>query len=201
MALGRRERLLGAAVAVGVSYAALRSRRAQELDRQAGRALSRPLGPVADRIIGAGTDLGSVYAIGGLSAVLAATGRRDLAVDVAGAGATGWVVAQAIKPLVERPRPYQADGLTLLVAAPAGHSWPSGHVAVAGAMAGAITPAMPTRGRVGAALAAAFVCLSRIYVGVHYVTDVVAGLGVGVLSAEAWRAVRRRVRRGLEARS
>ncbi|MBW3659744.1 MAG: phosphatase PAP2 family protein [Actinobacteria bacterium] len=190
-----RRSTVAAGAAVLGSYAALRSTHAQAWDRRAGVALSRPLGRVGDAVISSGTDLGSVYAIAGVSAVLAATGRRRAAVDVLGAGAVGWTVAQGVKPLVKRERPYQAHGAFRLVAEPAGDSWPSGHVAVAGAMAGALTPAMSPAARLGTFVLAMFVSVSRIYVGVHYLTDVVAGLGLGVLSARGWTAARRAVRR------
>ncbi|MBW3659839.1 MAG: phosphatase PAP2 family protein [Actinobacteria bacterium] len=190
-----RRSVVAAGLAVVGSYAALRSPPAQVWDRRAGVALSRPLGRTGDAVISAGTDLGSVYAIAGVSAVLAASGRRRAALDVLGAGAVGWTVAQAVKPLVKRPRPYEAHGAFRLVAEPAGASWPSGHVAVAAAMAAAVAPAMSPAGRVGAAVSTAFVSVSRIYVGVHYLTDVVAGVGLGVLSARAWGAARRAVSR------
>ena len=182
---------LAAVAAIGGSYLAVRSARAQVLDRRAGAQLSRPLGPVADRAISAGTDLGSVYAIAGLGAVLAVTGRREAAADVVGAGAVGWVVAQGMKPLVKRPRPYQAEGVARLVVEPAGASWPSGHVAVASAMATALGSRLPAGGKAVATLLSGLVAHSRIYVGVHYVTDIVAGLGVGAASAAIWRAARR----------
>jgi membrane-associated phospholipid phosphatase len=193
--VGETRRLLTAATAVALSYAAVRTPATAVLDQRAGARISRPLGPVADRVISAGTDLGSVFAIAGISATLAATGRRGAALDVLGAGALGWTAAQAVKPLLDRPRPYQADGVVRLVSEPAGTSWPSGHVAVAGAMAAAVTPRLGSGGRLGAAALAGFVGLSRIYVGVHYVSDVVAGLGVGLASASTWRALRHRVSR------
>lgn len=191
---------LAAVAAVGGSYLAVRSARAQDADRRAGARLSRPLGPVADTVISAGTDLGSVYAIAGLGAILAASGRRDAALDVVGAGAVAWALAQGMKPLIKRPRPYQAEGVARLVVEPAGASWPSGHVAVAGAMATALGPRLPTPGRLVATVLAGLVGYSRIYVGVHYLSDIVAGFGVGSASAALWRALhrlgRRLVRRG-----
>lgn len=182
---------LAALAAVGCSYLAVRSPQAQELDIRAGARMSRPLGPVADRIISAGTDLGSIYAIAGLGTVLAVTGRRRAALDVVGSGAVAWTLAQGLKPLVKRPRPYQAQGVARLVVEPAGASWPSGHVAVAGAMATALSPGLSPRAKVVAGALASLVAYSRVYVGVHYVSDIVAGLGVGSASAALWRGVRR----------
>lgn len=189
---------IAAAAAIGSSYLVVRSSRAQVWDRRTGARLSRPLGPVADRVISAGTDLGSVYAIAGLGAVLAVSGRRSAAFDVVGSGAVAWTLAQGMKPLVKRPRPYQAEGVARLVVEPAGASWPSGHVAVAGAMATALSPRLRTAGKAVAGLLAGLVGYSRIYVGVHYATDIVAGLGIGSASAALWRGVRHglsRVRR------
>lgn len=196
----RRRRTYAGLALLGVSYATLKSRRAQAYDRRAGALLSRPLGPVADRVISAGTDLGSVYAIAGCSAILAAVGRRRAAADVAGAGALGWVAAQALKPLVDRPRPYQAGEVVRLVVEPSGTSWPSGHVAVAAAMADALSPRLPTPAKVTAGTLSLVVAYSRIYVGVHYLSDVAAGLGIGIVCAEAWRGVRRRIGRLLRSR-
>lgn len=191
--MGDRERLLGSLALVAVSYAGLRSRRAQGLDRRAGAWIAQPMGTVADRVISAGTDLGSVYAIAGISSMLAASGRRAASLDVAGAGALAWVASQLVKPLVERPRPYEAMELARLVAKPAGASWPSGHVAVAWGMGGALAPRLSPAGRVAAGLLGGLVAVSRVYVGVHYLSDVVAGAGIGVGCGVMWRAARRRV--------
>jgi undecaprenyl-diphosphatase len=38
---------------------------------------------------------------------------------------------------------------------------------------------------------AVFVAASRVYVGVHYPSDVLGGAGMGLLLARAWRAIRR----------
>ncbi|MFP5309524.1 MAG: phosphatase PAP2 family protein [Actinomycetes bacterium] len=190
--MGERSTLLLAGVLVGASFGVLRSRRLQDLDRRAGELLATPLGAAGDAVVSAGTDLGSVFAVAGATTVLAATGRRDAAVDVAAAGAAGWVVAQGVKPLVDRPRPYQAHGFARLVSEPAGSSWPSGHVAVAAAVAGALGPRLSARGRAVAAGAVTFVAASRVYVGVHYLSDVAAGTGFGLAAGAGVRALRRR---------
>jgi membrane-associated phospholipid phosphatase len=193
---GERRATLAAVGLVAASYAAVRSGRSERLDRQAAKALAYPLGHRIDVVVAAGTDLGSVYGIAGIAGVLAATGRRRAAVDVAAVGALAWTAAQAAKPLVGRERPYIVEGADRLVAVPAGSSWPSGHVAVASAMAATLAehhlPGRPAR---LARAAAVGVAVSRCYVGVHHLTDVLAGWGVGVLCSAAWSRLRRLGRR------
>jgi undecaprenyl-diphosphatase len=184
-----------ALAAVAGSYLAVRTGRAERFDRALER-LRRPLGHRADVTLGAATDLGSIYALIGTAGVLAAAGRRRAALDVAGAGATAWALGQAAKPLADRRRPYEADELAAerLVAVPAGSSWPSGHSAVAAAVGTTVAGHARSRpaGLAAGTGLAAFVGLSRIYVGVHHPSDSVAGAGIGVLSAALWRGVRRR---------
>lgn len=190
-----KRRLFMSAVVLGGAYAAVKTGKSARLDDLAYR-VRRPLGHTADRIAGATTDLGSVYGIAGASTVLALTGRRDLAVDIAGAGATAWVVAQGLKPLLPRDRPYQAMEAARLVAEPAGTSWPSGHSAVSAAMGSVIADRTANvRGALAGAGLAGYVGMSRMYVGVHHATDVLAGWGTGVLSAWIWQLIRRGRRR------
>jgi undecaprenyl-diphosphatase len=100
------------------------------------------------------------------------------------------VLAQAAKPLLDRPRPYESDGALRLVAIPAGSSWPSGHAAVASAMAVALSEdARPPAAALFGGMSA-FVAASRIHVGVHHPSDVLAGWGLGVLTGNAWRVLR-----------
>jgi len=180
-----------AAVVVGGAYAAVKSGKSATLDDLAYR-IRRPLGHTADRVAAATTDLGSIYGIVGASTVLAVIGRRDLAADLAGAGFTAWGTAQALKPLLPRDRPYQLEEAARLVSEPAGTSWPSGHSSVAAAMGTVIadrTANVP--GTVMGAALAGYVGMSRMYVGVHHATDVLAGWGTGVLSAWIWQLLRR----------
>ena len=103
-----------------------------------------------------------------------------------GAGAAGaWVVQVAVKQLVERPRP--PTGLALSHAT--GFAFPSGHATDAAAVYGMLAVLLARPGRRGvrvAALAAAvglvaLVGLSRVYLGVHWLTDVLAGVGIGAI--------------------
>jgi membrane-associated phospholipid phosphatase len=187
-----RPRRLGIALAAVVSsYLVARSGRGQTIEARLGAALLRPRGDGVDRVVAAGTDLGSVYGAAGLTTALAIAGRGTLARDVGGAALAAWTGAQLTKPLLGRPRPYELDEAARLVAVPAGSSWPSGHAALAAAMASALAPALPRRARIGAATTVGLVGLSRAYVGVHHPSDVVGGIGLGVLAAAVWSAARR----------
>jgi len=90
----------------------------------------------------------------------------------------------ALKPLLNRDRPFVADPtITVIDARPTTPSFPSGHaaMAVAGAIAGARM--LPGSGWVWWPLAA-LVAMSRVYIGVHWPSDLFAGALVGV--AAAW---------------
>lgn len=188
-------RIVASLAAISASYVAVRTDRADAFDDAAAVVLRRPLGPAVDTVVGAATDLGSVYGLTGTAAVLAVTGRRQAAVDVFGAGAVAWIVAQGIKPVLDRPRPYMEAGTERLVAPPAGTSWPSGHAAVASAVGTAISD-HGGRGATATGVGlVAFVAASRIYVGVHHATDPVAGWGIGVVSATIWQTMRSVLRR------
>lgn len=85
-----------------------------------------------------------------------------------------------LKPLVARIRPYDLREVALLIEAPHDYSFPSGHTAVSFAAAGALT-FMKARGKVPALVLAALIALSRLYLYVHYPTDVLGGVLVGLL--------------------
>jgi membrane-associated phospholipid phosphatase len=94
------------------------------------------------------------------------------------------VVDDVVKPFFERPRPFEVmTEITLIDARPDSPSFPSGHaaMAVAGALAG--SRILPFSGAMLWPLAAV-VALSRIYLGVHWPTDVLAGGLMGL--AIAW---------------
>ncbi|MEV8634556.1 phosphatase PAP2 family protein [Streptosporangium sp. NPDC051023] len=79
----------------------------------------------------------------------------------------------------QRPSP---EGLPLarLIKMPTSASFPSGHSASAAAFATAVALEAPLVVTAPVALLAAAVCFSRVYTGVHYPGDVLAGAGVGV---------------------
>lgn len=84
-----------------------------------------------------------------------------------------------LKPLVARPRPYTFREVSLLIPRPGDHSFPSGHTASSFAAAGALL-FMKARGRIPALLMALLIGLSRLYLYVHYPTDVLGGILLGL---------------------
>ena len=86
-----------------------------------------------------------------------------------------------LKNLIARPRPFTLRPETaLLIKPPSGFSFPSGHSAASFAGAGAMLFAKQ-RGKLAALVLAAAIALSRIYLYVHYPSDVVCGALLGLL--------------------
>ena len=101
----------------------------------------------------------------------------------------------ALKHLVGRDRPWlHVAGLIPLVNEPDPNSFPSGHTCAAFAAGMIWVRTLPRRWMRGlAAVLAVCMGLSRLYVGVHYPSDVLAGALVGSLCAWAvWRVYRSR---------
>jgi undecaprenyl-diphosphatase len=100
------------------------------------------------------------------------------------------LAAYGLKLLVDRPRPH----LHPLVQVPADPSFPSGHAATSFAGATMLAGFAP-RLAPWLYLLAAAIAFSRIYVGVHWPLDVLAGAALGTLLALAVSAsLRRRAR-------
>lgn len=187
---GRRHWAVAAALGGGLaaaSWLALRVPAVQHIDVLVGDAVRRSGTPRLDQVVTHTTDLGSMFAVSGIAAVLAASDRRRLAADVIGVGTLAWIGAQASKTRVRRQRPYEVDGVRRLIAPPTGSSFPSGHATVAAAVMALLAEhARPPAAPLLRALAA-YVPLTRVYVGVHYPTDVIGGAGLGLLLAGLWR--------------
>jgi membrane-associated phospholipid phosphatase len=135
------------------------------------------------------TQLGSSVALVAVSALgvatLARLGRRRdatlLAVTLVGGQAITW----SLKALFQRERPSFDDPL----ATAAWFSYPSGHaltsIAVYGALASILASSFQSRRArasclTGAAVLVAAIGFSRVYLGVHYLSDVVAGYCAGL---------------------
>ena len=85
-----------------------------------------------------------------------------------------------LKPLFARPRPCDLNtSITMLVARPHGHSFPSGHTASGVAAAYALWLQNRKLGAPALVLAA-FIAFTRLYLYVHFPTDVLGGAVLGI---------------------
>jgi undecaprenyl-diphosphatase len=157
--------------------------RALDFDRELLAALHALQRPWLDAIMMAATWLGSIAVLLPVTLALAWRYRRGppgaaLLLPIAVGGA--WLLAHAGKLLVARPRP---DLYPALIAMPADPSFPSAHALQITAFAVAWVLGVGSRPRWAAVVAAASVvlavALSRLYLQVHFPSDVVIGMIAG----------------------
>ena len=105
----------------------------------------------------------------------------------------GLIVANLIlKNWVARPRPYVTiEQLQLMIEVQKDFSFPSGHSTNSFACAWVLLRTMDKRFGIPALILAILIAFSRLYVGVHYPTDVIAGILIGICAAEGAIAITR----------
>lgn len=96
---------------------------------------------------------------------------------------------QIILLFIHRPRPYDAGVSHLIISRSTDWSFPSDHATATIAIAAAFL-LYGMRGRaLGFLMGAVLICVSRVYVGIHYVTDVLGGAATGFVAAAAVRSL------------
>lgn len=89
-----------------------------------------------------------------------------------------------LKDLFARPRPYiVCPELTTLIEKVSGFSFPSGHTSVSFSGALVLYRMMPRKTGIPAVVLASMIGFSRLYVGVHYPTDILGGIVVGIIAS------------------
>ena len=136
--------------------------------------------------------LGSLASVGVIAGLVFRSGEARRAAAVAMAGGGAWLVCKPLKRLVHRSRPD--PGVTeVIVRGPTqtGLGYPSGHAAVAAAMAAVLDHDSSAARAGGLAALAGIVGLSRVYVGAHYPLDVFGGWAVGLVMGMLGRSLLR----------
>lgn len=133
----------------------------------------------------------------GLAALLAYLAHRPVLATTMITAATVWsadLVTGVLKRIVDRDRPYAVlPEAEPLLRWDVSASFPSGHAATSAAGA-VILAYLLGRWGWGLAAVAAAVAYSRVYIGVHYPLDVLAGAAIGAAVALAAAALLRRLR-------
>jgi undecaprenyl-diphosphatase len=102
---------------------------------------------------------------------------------------SGLALNQIILLFIHRVRPYDAGVTHLIISRSADWSFPSDHATATFAIATAFLLQGVRRRGLAFLSGALLVCLSRIYVGTHYATDVLGGAVTGIIAAAAVRSL------------
>ncbi len=166
--------------------------RVQELDEALFRRVSEWHSPLADRTMGPLSEAASYSRLWVIIAALLALvggrrGRRTAIEGLVAVGMTSALANIAVKGLTRRRRPVYEVPEGRRLRQPDSSSFPSGHTASAAAFSGVVGNRSAVL-RLPISALAATVGFSRIYTGVHYPGDVVAGwiLGRAVSRVVCW---------------
>ncbi len=110
--------------------------------------------------------------------------KRTAEAALVSLASTGVIISLVLKPIFHRVRPYDShEVLVPLIPHPKDLSFPSGHTGASFSCAVVFLLRLPAPVGLLFVILAALIAFSRMYLGVHYLTDIAAGAGVGILCA------------------
>ncbi len=153
--------------------------------------------PALDLLMRLVTDLALPYVLAIVAIPLWWKGRRDLAIDVLGVLVVVMVVTEILKYAFDRARPCDVlPNVNVLVpnacALEGDPAFPSGHASRIFAVAAFLAVFYKWHVKVSAFALAVAVGISRVYLGVHWPSDVLAGAAVGIVLALVYVVIARR---------
>lgn len=131
----------------------------------------------AAKALGKAGNNGAVWVVLGIVLALLDSEQREAWLICAALGPIAIALNYGIKLLVKRPRPV-LEGLPPLGGAPSSLSFPSAHATSSFAVATAMVRVDPATA--STLIIALALSLGRPYLGMHYPSDVLAGIALGV---------------------
>lgn len=109
--------------------------------------------------------------------------RRHVAVTAGIAFLLGLLINQIIVLFIQRVRPYDVGLTQLLVSSSSDPSFPSDHATACFSICFGFLLKRLKREAIFLAAASGLICFSRIYVGTHFLTDVIGGAFTALIAA------------------
>lgn len=153
--------------------------------------------PLGDRVMCMITKLGNAGAIWivlALVLLMIPKTRRKAAILLTSLAVDVVLCNLLLKPLVARVRPFEVNtAVQLLVAKPQDFSFPSGHTAASFASAAALYLAGEKKLWKPVLVLAVLIAFSRLYLYVHYPTDVLGGAVLGSFAGYAGYRIMKKI--------
>jgi uncharacterized protein (TIRG00374 family) len=133
---------------------------------------------------------GTIFGVLIIAAVAYIARKKRISFDLLLTGGAAWIFSHLLKILVARERPVALLEPILRETTAVGFAFPSGHTTIVTAMAIVLTPHIKKKYRKYIWLFVLVIGLGRIYLGVHFPTDVIGGFFLGAFIGLSVRLIR-----------